>query len=203
MSKNYIVLTLIALIGAAILMFLPEKGKNNELNPEELLLEINNPSRFLSVDRVAHRLVEKDPSLLLIDVRSEKDYNDFSLPGAMNIPVNQVVLPENEDYLNRDDLEIVLFSNDDLYADQAWILCSRMGYQNLYIMKGGLNEWFDKIMQPNLPAATESKDAFDLYSFRLAASQFFSGGTLETVEQPKENVIIKRREKKSATAGGC
>jgi rhodanese-related sulfurtransferase len=203
MSRTYLILTVIALIGAAVLIFLPDKTKNNELDPERLLMEINNPSRFLSVDRVAHRLVEKDPSLLLIDVRAEEAYNDFSLPGAVNIPVSKVLLSENEDFLNRSDLEVVLFSNEDIYADQAWILCTRIGYKNLYVMRGGLNEWFDKIMQPEPPAATAPNEAFDLYSFRLAASQYFGGGTMESTEQPKETIIIKRREKKSATAGGC
>ncbi|MBN2175793.1 MAG: rhodanese-like domain-containing protein [Bacteroidales bacterium] len=205
MSRTYILLTIVAILGAAVLVFLPEKKNQKELDPEKLLMEINNSSRYLSTDLVAHRLIEKDPSILLVDVRPAAQYGEYALPGAINIPLEQVLLIDNEGYLNRNDLEIVLYSNGDLWADQAWILCARRGYKNLYVLKGGLNHWFESIMQPKSPSPGSPSQDFDMYSFRLAASQYFGGGAnIETnTENSTENVIIKRREKKSVTAGGC
>lgn len=205
MSKTYIALTLVAILVAVGLLFLPEKESYNETTPELLIKEINDPARFLSVDLIAERLIDEDPSLMLVDVRDAKQYTEYSLSGSFNIPLDQILLPEWMDYLYQDDMDVILFSNSSLSADQAWILCTRIGYKNLYVLRGGLNEWYTCIMNPSEPAETAPTEAFDLYSFRLAASQYFRGGSDVNVqtEAPKEKIIIKKRQRKTTTAGGC
>lgn len=205
MSKTYLVLTIVAVLVASGLLFLPEKANYDETKPELLLKEINDPARYLSVDLVAERLIDEDPSIMLIDVRSVEQFGEYSLPRSVNIPLSQILQPEQMDYLYQEDMDIVLYSNDDLYADQAWILCTRLGYKNLYVLKGGLNQWYISILNPSEPAETEPTEKFDLYSFRLAASQYFRGGADVHVDAgtSKEKIIIKKRVKKTTTAGGC
>lgn len=205
MSRKYLILTIVAIIGAVVLLFLPERSNQNEIKPEDLFKEVTNPSRYLSVDHVAQRIIEQDPSILLVDVRSEGQYNEFSLPGSVNVPLDSVLSVNKQDYLNRDDLDVVLYSNDDLYADQAWILCARLRYKNLYVMKGGLNEWYASILNPKEPSETAPIEDYELYSFRLAAKQYFLGGSSIEIDggSQKENIIVKRRTKKAVTAGGC
>lgn len=205
MSRKYLFLTIVAIIGAVVLLFLPERSNQNEIKPEDLFKEVTNPSRYLSVDHVAQRIIEQDPSILLVDVRSEGQYNEFSLPGSVNVPLDSVLSVNKQDYLNRDDLDVVLYSNDDLYADQAWILCARLRYKNLYVMKGGLNEWYASILNPKEPSETAPIEDYELYSFRLAAKQYFLGGSSIEIDggSQKENIIVKRRTKKAVTAGGC
>ncbi len=96
MSKTYIVLTLVAVLVAVGLLFLPENERYNETNPELLIKEINDPARFLSVDLIAERLIDEDPSLMLIDVRTAKQFADYSLPNAINIPLDKILLPAVE-----------------------------------------------------------------------------------------------------------
>ncbi|MEZ5195964.1 MAG: rhodanese-like domain-containing protein [Bacteroidales bacterium] len=205
MSKTYIVLTIVAVLVAVGLLFLPEKGNYKETKPELLIKEINDPARFFHVDQIAERLIDEDPSMMLIDVRTADQFAGFSLPGAINIPLDQVLLPEWKDYLYQNDLDVVLFSNSDLYADQAWILCTRLGYKNLYVLKGGLNEWYTCILNPIEPPETAPTEEFDLFSFRSAASLYFKGGADVNADSgdSRETIIIKKREKKSTTAGGC
>lgn len=205
MSKAYITLTIIAVLVALVLLFLPERINYEETKPEMLIKEINDPARYLSVDQVAERLINEDPSLMLIDVRNADQYNKYSLPGAFNIPLGNLLEPEWIDYLNQDDMDVVLFSNGDVYADQAWILCTRLGYKNLYVIKGGLNKWYSNIISPNKPKETAPSEEFDRYSFRLAASQYFRGDSDVSIQadMSNEKVIIKRKKKKVNTAGGC
>lgn len=205
MSRKYLILTIVAIIGAVVLLFLPERSNQNEIKPEDLFKEVTNPSRYLSVDHVAQRIIEQDPSILLVDVRSEDQYKEFSLSGSVNVPLDSVLSVNKQDYLNRDDLDVVLYSNDDLYADQAWILCARLRYKNLYVMKGGLNEWYASILNPKEPSETAPIEDYELYSFRLAAKQYFLGGSSIEIDggSQKENIIVKRRTKKAVTAGGC
>lgn len=205
MSKTYIALALIVVLVAVGLLFLPEHSKYVEINPKLLIKEINDPARFLSVDQVAERLIDEDPSIMLIDVRTPERYKEYSLPRTINIPLDQLLDSAWKDYLNQDNMDVILYSNSDLYADQAWIICTRLGYKNLYVMKGGINEWYSCIFNPSAPAETAPNEEFALYSFRLAASQYFGGSTdlnMQT-DKPKENIVIKKRQKKTITAGGC
>ena len=48
-----------------------------------MLQAINRPGRFVTCDQVAARLIERDPSMLLIDVRTAADYADYALEGAI------------------------------------------------------------------------------------------------------------------------
>jgi rhodanese-related sulfurtransferase len=203
-SRTYLILAILLAGLAFVLVLLPKTTRNKEIQPELLIKKINDPARFLSPDFIAERLINEDPSIMLIDVRSPEQFVEFTMPGAMNIPLSEVIKPDWEEYLNQDDKDLIFFSNDDLYADQAWILCTRLNYKNLYVMKGGLNQWFKDIINPVLPVETAPKEEFDLYSFRKAASLYFSGaGNDIQVENKNEKNILIKREKKTTTAGGC
>lgn len=205
MNKTYIILGLILLAVAFGLVLLPENEKSNELSPELLLQKINNPSRFLSPDLVAERLINEDPSIKLIDVRNEDEFKSYSLPNAFNIPLSKITDEKWDPYLNSTDVDIVLFSNSDLKADQAWVLGTRMGYKNLYIMEGGLNRWFENIMDPKQPEASDPSETHELYNFRKAACLYFGGGSQinNAAESNTEPVNLIRRKKKTETSGGC
>ncbi len=205
MSKTYIILASVLILVALGLVFLPDTQKREQIPPEKLLKEVMSSSRFVSPDLVARRLIDEDPAILLVDVRPGKAYTSYSLPGAINIPLENILSDDWKPYLDQNDVDIVFFSNDDLQADQAWILCSRLGYENLYVMEGGLNRWFAQIMQPEKPPVTASSDEFDLYTFRKAAGMYFGGGTsdLSDADNTKEDIKIIKRTKKTVTAGGC
>ncbi|MCB2219653.1 MAG: rhodanese-like domain-containing protein [Bacteroidetes bacterium] len=205
MSKVYIIFASLLILVAFGLVLLPDTEHEDQIPPEALLKEIMNQSRFLSADLIAARIIDEDPSIMLVDVRTAEAYNSYSLPGAINIPLKETLDEEWQPYLNQRGVDVVFFSNGDLFADQAWILCSRLGYKNLYVMEGGLNQWFTQIMQPTVPPDTSPNEDFDLYSFRKAASIYFGGGApaQSTQDIKGENIQIIRREKKTATAGGC
>lgn len=205
MSNAYKLILVLLLILAVGLLFLPESNRSEKVTPELLFQKINSTSRFLSPDHVAEKLINEDPSIFLIDVRSGDQYADYSLPGAFNIPLDEMAMPDWEDYFSQDGVDVVLFSNSDLHAEQAWIIASRLGYENLYVLKGGLNQWFKDIMQPTAPAETASTAEFDLYSFRKAARQHFGGGAVieSGSDQPKQEVTVVKRKKKVVAEGGC
>ncbi len=205
MSKTYFILGALLILVALGLVFLPTTAHEDQIPPEKLLTEVMSQSRFISPDLVASRLIDEDPAILLVDVRQARAYESYTLPGAVNIPLEDILKEEWRPYFDQRSMDVVFFSNGDLYADQAWILCTRLGYKHLYVMEGGLNRWFAQIMQPEMPQATAPTEAFDLYSFRKGASIYFGGGAPEqnTSDASQENIQIIRREKKTVTAGGC
>jgi rhodanese-related sulfurtransferase len=180
-----------------------------------LLAKIADQNRFISADDLAKRIINDDPSIFLIDVRSLYEYEKYSLPEAVNIPVELLLNEKNMEIPQKDGIDLILFSNGDIYSDQAWLLLNQKGYSNTYVLKGGLNEWFRTIMLPEKPLEGEPDEVFDRYAFRKGASLYFGGSIQEIpvavdknttvakkVEKKKKEVIVKKKVKK-ATEGGC
>ncbi len=204
MNIRYVLLAALVLILGLILVILPEKERVKEIKPELLLAELQTKTHYISTDEIAERLINQDPAVFLIDVRMADSYFEYSLPGAENIPLEEILFPDWEDYLAQDGKDIIFFSNDDILAEQAWMFARQKGYKNLYVMKGGLNEWFSTIIQPTPPAETASNKEFELYAFRKGAKIFFTGGqVLATDDSAPDVVVVARKKKKSVVEGGC
>jgi len=207
MNKKYLLLAGIIIALGIGMLFMPAQKDDKQLKPELLLAAIDDPSRFLTTDDVTDRLVKKDPALLLIDVRSASQFNAFAIPGAINIPVDSLLSSSALELLEQNEKDKVFCSNAGVTSDQAWIIAKRIGMQRIYVMKGGVNHWFNTIVKAKKPADTEPSEAFRQYSFRKAACQFFYGNP-ETGKfagkqvRKKENIVVKKSTGKSS-GGGC
>ncbi len=218
LSFRYVLLAAILIILAGGLVLLPKYENHEGIKPEELLSKTISPERYITTDELADRIINNDPSLLLIDVRDENEFKKYTLPSAINIPLNKVFDEDSEPYLYQDEYDVVLFSNDNFYSDQAWILCNRLGYENLHVLKGGINTWFNTIMNPEKPTENMASTEFELYSFRKAAGMYFGvsypekvknqsavikkTSTVKATVAPKK-VIPKKKKKKMPVEGGC
>jgi rhodanese-related sulfurtransferase len=176
----------------------------DRVQPCDLVEIIAQSDKYMSTDELARRLMFDDPTLSLIDLRSKTEYDKYSLEGAVNIPLENILNPEYVDAINQDVQTVVFYSNSSDLAAKAWMLTKRLGYKNNYILKGGLNHWVETILRPREPKETAIRSEFERYSFRKAASAFFGGGsaTGAAVATKKPKVAIKRK-KKSAAGGGC
>jgi rhodanese-related sulfurtransferase len=204
MNKNYLFLSLLMILLAGGLLLLPDRTNYSQIPPEDLLWDIIQPTRYVTTDQVAKMIIEQDPTLELIDVRDADAFKAFSLPNAVNIPLDSLLSPNYSDYLGIEDMNAVFYANDDMLADQAWVIAKRLNYSGIYVMKGGLNCWIETIIQPAPPPETASLDAFDLYDFRKGASIYFTGKTITAPKSDnKSKVIVRRKKKTKATAGGC
>ena len=128
----------------------------------------------------------------------------YNILGSFNIPAEEILSEDWKAYLAQEGMDIVFYSTSDVFADQAWMLCTQKGYKNLYVMQGGLNEWFRTIIQPIAPDETAPTEAFELYSFERAASIYFGGTSAGTTTAlpSKKKVTVRKKEKKAAE-GGC
>jgi 3-mercaptopyruvate sulfurtransferase SseA len=141
MNKNYLFLAILMILLAVGLLIVPERQNFQQIKPEKLMWDVTQTTRFVTVDQVAQMIIEGDPTLELIDVRPVKDFESFSLTNAISIPIDSLMSPGYEDYLGIEDMNAVFYGNDDIKADQAWVIAKRMGYKSIYVMKGGLNCW--------------------------------------------------------------
>lgn len=203
MNRNYIFLTILMLILAIGTFFLKKSDEPKQIEPQQLLREIIQPTRYVTTDHVAKMIIQKDPSLELIDVRSEEEFNSFALPNSINIPLDSILNKNNLAYFGIPGTKVVFVANDDVQADQAWVLTKRLGYKSTYVMTGGLNRWIETIIQPKKPSEDEPYTAIETYEFRKGAQLYFTGAKVETQEVSKVKVDVVRRKKTSVAAGGC
>lgn len=204
MKKRHLILaSLLILLGIGTIL-VPEKSNKEEVPAERLLQELNDNTRNKKPIFVAQRIIEKDPSFVLIDVRSPEEYEKFTLPGAINIPLEELNNPDYQAYLDPIGVSNIFISNGGLKANQAWMLCLRKGYAKNYVMEGGLNRWMNDVMRPTLPSETASHSAFEEYNRCKAASLYFGGGNIDvTTNVERKSLPVQRRKKERKVAGGC
>jgi rhodanese-related sulfurtransferase len=208
MKRREILIMGLLLLGSIITIFLPDTKPFKHIIPEKQLLhELNLQSRYISTDEVAKMIMEKDPSLLLIDLRNPKEYDKYTLEGAMNIPFDSILSKNNIDYFNQDIYTTVLFSNGSSKADEAWMMLRSYGFQGNKVMKGGLNEWYFTILNPQKPKGEElSAETKRQYLFRKGAQVYFTGispvGSAKSSKPKAPKTPIKKRKKKEVS-GGC
>ena len=121
----------------------------------------------------------------------------------LNIPVADILQPEWQDLLALDGMNFIFYSNSDLLASQAWLICKRKGNENIAVMKGGMNRWVETILQPEAPLSTAPGEDFALYQFRVGASIYFGGAKEISTEITSEPLPMVRKKKKTVTEGGC
>ena len=203
MNKNYFILFGLLIVLSGGLLFLPEKNNYVQQSPETLMWDIVQPTRYITTDQVAKLIIEKDPLFQLVDVRPDYDFEAFSLPNSFNIPIDSILTDEANDIFNIEDVNTIFLSDDDIKADQAWVIAKRMGYKSVYVMKGGLNCWIRTIIQPQKPSESAPITEFELYNFRKGASIYFTGAELSTNSDIKQEVNITRKKKETVAEGGC
>jgi 3-mercaptopyruvate sulfurtransferase SseA len=203
MNRNYIFLTILMLLLAAGTLFLNKEPEHDQIKPEKLLYDIIQPTRYVTTDQVAKMIIDKDPTLELVDVRDEQSFNEFSLTNAINVPLDSILSPDYEDYFGVPGTRVVFYANDDILADQAWVITRRMGIKETYVMKGGLNCWIETIIQPKEPPEDAPYTAFEQYQFRKGAQMYFTGAKVEQSTVKKKKVVVRRKKKQVAASGGC
>jgi len=183
------------------------KTKPYKLTADQLLGEANSRTQYISPDNVADMIVKKDPSIQLIDVRSQDDFEKFSLPGAINIPVPDLLSDKYTDILNQDAKMNIFYSNGTITANEAWMITRQLGYKNNFVLEGGLNYWFDAILNPKKPASTSPDEEFAKYDFRKSAGAALGGGgavqSAPTATDAGPKPAVTSAPKKKKAAGGC
>jgi rhodanese-related sulfurtransferase len=190
-----------------IIAAVPENTtKQFKLTAGQLLEEVKSGTQYMQPTEVADMLISKDPTLQLIDVRNADEFEKFSLPNSINIPLVDILNPEWEYYINQDVKLNVFYSNSSNDANQAWMLTRQLGYKNNYVLQGGVNYWAETIMNPEAPATTSPNEEIAKYNLQKGAGMALGGAAETTQTAPVVSgpqPLIQKREKKKKVQGGC
>ena len=208
MKARLILATTLIPLGLIIAAVPENTTKPYKLTAEQLLEEVKSGTQFLQPDEVAEMVISKDPTLQLIDVRAADEFEKFSLPGSINIPLVDILSPEWEETINQDVKMNVFYSNSSTDANQAWMITRQLGYQNNYVLQGGVNYWAETIMNPEVPPTTSPNEEMAKYDLRKGAGMAL-GGAAETTQPAAAAAgggakpTIQKKDKKKKVQGGC
>ena len=193
----------VLVIIAALAWMLPDRSRSAmELRPDDMIELFDESDRFLSVDEVAVHLVRDDSLIRLVDVRPTDAYLTAHIPGAINIPFQDLLRPEYSGYLSEEGRIPVFYSNGNTIAGESWMLASQAGYTNSMIMEGGMNEWFRLIMESEFSGERISIAENSRYETRYRARAFFT--RMNSLPDSLKSAFLEVKMKKEAElVGGC
>ena len=82
-------------------------------------------------------------NLIMLDVRSEADYNLFHLLDAIHMPPEEIPAEIDDLIAMPANTVIVVMSNDETTATEVWKTLTAQAVPNVYILSGGINNWLD------------------------------------------------------------
>jgi rhodanese-related sulfurtransferase len=186
-----------------ILALLPlSSNRSFTVKPNKLLSEVLDENTFYSVDQVARFVVSEDKTVQIIDLRTPEEFRSMNIPGSINIPYNNLFDNDPGRFLNNGNIKTIFYSNGDFDSNYAFTLAKGLNFKNIYVMKGGLNEWFNSVMNSSFTGERISARENSLYETRSRAKNLF----IEINSLPdslKMKFIESKRIAAKKLDGGC
>ncbi len=194
----------VLLVGVGlILAFLPfNAAKTFKVKPSELLELSAKDNMYFTVDEVARFMNNEDTTIQLIDLRSETEYMESNIPGSINIPFDDLLNPKWEGYLNQNEVRNIYYGNGDETANMAWTIATGLGYNNSFVMKGGLNEWYKLVMLSKFEGERITPRENALFENRYKARKTFTEIN-SLPDSLKMQYLEARRLEELQLDGGC
>lgn len=181
-------LALIAIMLGLVALFAgdPYGGTTIKVNEKDIALSTVGNSDKVSVTELADWIIKDKSDFELVDLRSEEKFNEYTIPGSQCIPLPQI---SSSDLLRNQ--KIVLFSDDDVAASQAWFILKSKNYKGVYILDGGLNSWKEKVLFPKAPVNAGKDELVEFEKIKEVAKYF--GGQAQTdssIAETKQQVKL-------------
>ena len=147
--------------------------------------------------------------LLMLDVRSEAEYNVFHLEDARRVDMHEV----EEGLLSLELLQApnntvtVLIANDEVRSTEAWRRLKADRVLNAYILEGGVNDWLEEFRSDLALVRTQSRPVGTMrYPFPAALGAGQAGSNLDELSHEHPDLAFEAKVKlqtKKKLGGGC
>lgn len=159
----------VALGLGALVMGSPRSGTVT-IDERELAAMVEGEVDHVTPDELADWIVAGRQDFRLIDLRSAAEFAEYHIPLAENFAITALA----DSDLQRNE-KIVLYSAEGIHSAQAWFLLKAKKFPAVYILLGGLKQWNEQVVFPEMPA--ESATPAERIAFAGAAerARFFGG----------------------------
>jgi rhodanese-related sulfurtransferase len=196
--RPYIVAVVIPFIFISIMSFTPDREEYILQQIAEARQQKKCEVREISADKLAYELVHNHYKINLIDVRTKQKFDAYHLPLSINIPLDQMMNREWEDYFTQKHKINIFYADDDTTAKKACILAKFLGKSDNYILRESAEEFKNLFFTIEPPSKDATKQEFDNYQFRFQAAEDMLSleNALKKFSQPVKKEIRK-------ITGGC
>lgn len=160
---SYAAASLLGLSAVVALIGQPDMARKWKFMAASLQPKLDSREVYVSPEELVNVMHDDYVQLMLLDVRSESDWNKFHLRGATRLAADQI--PQLQEKLAGlgGTGAIVLIDNDEKVATEAWKKLMLMGKPNAYILEGGINAWLQRygrgLLSPGTAAPIDSLTA--------------------------------------------
>ena len=195
-------------LGALLLIPLgqPTNADKWEQVSAEREIQLVNREVQISPAELLNTIHDHPINLIMLDVRDESDYNLFHLADARQVPFDELAGITPELHLEPENTVIVVMSNDETAAKQAWRYLVAESIPNVYILEGGINNWLSVFAEQDnrIKAVDSSPDDSLRFAFAAALGAAFPSADPHINEYDLEFIPkIKLELKRGPTSGGC
>jgi rhodanese-related sulfurtransferase len=196
-TPYYLGLTAVGVfIALAAFMFPPRKASLVELVKNEEFVKSYQLNE-ISSDELAYRIMEKDKKLQIFDFRTFEEYKKLSLPNSVSFTLDNFFEKEPNRLLTLRHRTNVFIANDEMTERKIAIIASELGYNNIEILKGGLAEFTENILEFNQNPVLQNKIDATTFEFRNKASTIIP----EMIKNNKPAGKVEKKQKR--VVGGC
>jgi rhodanese-related sulfurtransferase len=144
--------------------------------------------------------------LVMLDVRSEADYNLFHIADARRVPLEKLAGIVSELHLEPENTVVVVMSNDETLATEGWKILVAESVPNVYILEGGINHWLEIFAKDEnrIRPLSSGSDEQLRYEFAAALGAAFPAAEPHPDHYDIEYIPkIKLDIKRAPSGGGC
>lgn len=189
---------------AAIGLFIAFSAFFLQNRKDEMLDKVSNNDyvnnykiKTIDSDELAFRLIDEDNRIQILDFRTMAEFSKFKLPQSTLFTVDNLFEKEPNQILRLKKKVRVVVANNEIEAKKIAIIAAELGFKNLSILKGGIEQFKKDIIDFKLPETIASKHDSDTYRFRSKASKLIP----ELIEKNKSTGPVEKKQKR--VIGGC
>ena len=194
--KLYYGLATVTLLAGLMAFTLPDQKTSVLQEVDQEISSNNNNVNKIDSDELAFRLIDDDKHIQIFDFRPEKEFMELNLPKSVNLNKENLFGKNAYKYFSVRKKNVFI-SNDEKSEIEAALIADKLGFENVYILKGGFDEFKENILNFKMPSVVNSRQEENTYRFRTKASKLLP----VLIEENKKAPIIKKAPKR--VEGGC
>lgn len=176
-NKKVLALSAIVLAILAVIAGSPHKVSIQPVTTNEKFLIADKTVRVIDVYELVGWIIDKRDDFVLIDSRVGKEYKKYHIPFSVNVSELELDIEPNETIKS-----LIIYDSNERYLLNKLKSLINNRKERIFVLKGGMDEWMNKILFPDLRESSMSKKEIDkIYK----TSIFFGGKPILDKERPK------------------